>query len=172
MYQVEGYQYILKVSCRPLDFTSYKAFLKPKRSFKEFKGVSSSSSSLGKVFLSLVVRILDTNRSKWRRGLSWRFVLKSHNLVFFYLSVNQTFKLRSSHWELCRAITHRGFDYELISALFWKQLMMFILHHMEVIYHMKPSVVLYESELEESSFKKQFFLTSYFIFSMDYYGDY
>ena len=37
---------------------------------------------------------------------------------------------------------------------------------------MKPSVVLYESELEESSFKKQFFLTSYFIFSMDYYGDY
>ena len=29
--QVEGYQYILKLSCRPLDFTTYKAFLRRER---------------------------------------------------------------------------------------------------------------------------------------------
>ena len=31
--QVEGYQNILKLRCRPLAFTSYKAFLKTKRKF-------------------------------------------------------------------------------------------------------------------------------------------
>ena len=31
VFQVEGYQNILKLNCRPLAFTSYKAFLKNKR---------------------------------------------------------------------------------------------------------------------------------------------
>ena len=34
--QVEGYRYILKLSRRPLAFTSYKAFSKSKRRFRNF----------------------------------------------------------------------------------------------------------------------------------------
>ena len=34
VFQVEGYQNILKLSCRPLVFTSYKAFLKNKTWFR------------------------------------------------------------------------------------------------------------------------------------------
>ena len=30
--QVEGYRYVLKLSCRPLAFTSYKTYFKKKRS--------------------------------------------------------------------------------------------------------------------------------------------
>ena len=71
VYQVEGYQNILKLSCRPLAFTSYKAFLKNKKRY----GTSLPAS------------------------LSALFSEKSISLVIFYLLINSHCLVAPTSWD-------------------------------------------------------------------------
>ena len=53
IYHVDGYQNILKLSCRPTDITSYKACLKKKKRYETSLHTSFSAHVFKKIFILL-----------------------------------------------------------------------------------------------------------------------